>query len=428
MIRYFLILILIPVLTFAGLNQIQKVAIDPNPSYDNYDRKEIALSSTLKSVAYPFKKDDKVSIVINGKLSDKVYDCISAVTFLPESERVAFLASTDGCKNLFWVVDGKEYSTFLSSRGRAYAYSKRFNHFAYAAFDNRKEFVVVDGEPIAGRYDKVDFLSYMPDGKTLLYKAREKENEFILIGGKQQKKYKMVRDIRVSASSDIFYLASDEKTEFLVVNGKEQTRFAGGVYSYCTSADGKKVITIANDRRNIIVSLDKKTYKFPLMNKSRALFCRFAPDSRSFAFIAPDEKEPERIALFVNDKKIGTFDELVWSESPSSVAFSPDSLRFAYVVREKNRETLFINEERIVTHDRIYRILFSPDSTHFVYSYQNKEDQIGFSLNLDNIFSRGISSLFESADGPLFIFDGSDRVRYIYEDNTGFYFIEEIVN
>ncbi len=425
--RFILIIILIPSLTFAGFNQIQKVVMDPNPSYDNYDRKEIAFSQSLKSVAYPSKRENKVFVVVNGKTSSESYDCISTVTFLPETEKVAFLASKDGCKNLFWVVDGKEYSKYISSRGRAFTYSKRFNHFAYVASEENKEFVVIDGEPAKKRFDRIDFLSFLPDGERLIYKVKDKDYEYIVHNEKEQKKYKMIRDIRITPYSDIFYLATDGSTEFLVINGKEQAKFAGGVYSYCISPDTKKVITIANDRKNIVVTVDKKIQKFPLMNRSRPLFCTFAPDSSNYAFVAPDEKESEKTALYVNGKKIGCFEEILWSSNPRSIAFSTDSLKFAYVIKEKKKETLFINETRIVTYDKIYKVIFSPDSSHILYSYQDRDEQIGFSLGLDGKFHRNISSLSESVDGPLFEFDGSDRIRYIYEDNSGFYYIEEIV-
>ena len=415
-------------IAMAGFTQIQKVNIDANPAYDNYDRKEITFSQSLKTVAYPTKKDNKVYIAINGKTGENGYDCIATITFLPSTERVAFLASKDGCKNLFWVVDGKEYSGFISAKSHTFAYSPKIDRFAFVAEKDKKEFIVIDGEPQKKSYDRIDFVSYMPDGETLIYKAKEKDNEFLVINDKEQKRYKMIRDIRFSAFSDVFYLASDGHTEFLVINGKEQQRFAGGVNSYCFSPDSRRFITISNDKKNIIVYIDKKTLKFPLMNKSRSLYCTFAPDSKSYAFIAPDSENSDKTSIFLNGEKIGTFENILWSTNPNLLVFSPDSSKLAYIIREKDKETLFINKEKLTTHDKFYKLLYSPDSRHIVYSYQDKEEQIGFSLGLDNKSFRNISSLSENENGPAFIFDGSDRIRYIYEDNSGFYFIEEIVN
>ncbi len=427
MLKYILTFILIPYIALSGFKELRKVNIDPNPSYDNYDRKEIVFSSTLKSVAYPVKKDNKVYISLNGKTGDLAYDCISAITFLPGTERVAFLASRDGCKNLFWAVDGKEYSKYFSSRSHAFAYSARTDSFSYVAYEEKEEFVVINGKPEKKRYDRIDFITYMPDGETLLFKAKEKDSEFLVLGGKEQKKYRMIRDIRISEFSDIYYLATDGSTEFLVINGKEQQKFAGGVYYYCTSKDARKFITISNDRKNIIVNTPGKTQKFPLTKRSHPLFCTFAPDSKYFAFIAPDTDDTSKTALFINGNIHGVYDEILWSSNPDTVAFSHDSSKFAYVIKDGKRETLFVNDKKIATHDKFYRVIFSPDSGHIVFSYQDKDEQIGFSLGLDGRTFRNISSIFESPEGPKFLFDGSDRVRYIYEDNSGFYFVEEII-
>ncbi len=426
--KVFIFLLFIPVAAFAGFKEIQRVNIDSNPSYDNYDRREIAFSQSLKSVAYPVKRDNKVSISVNGKVQEALYDCISTVTFLPNTEKVAFLASRDGCKNLFWVVDGKEYSKFLSSKSRAFAYSKVLNQFIYVGTENGKEFVVTGDEPQKKRYDRIDFIAFLPDQKGIVFKAKEKENEFLVVNEKEQKKYKMVRDIRFSESSDIYYLATDGSTEFLVINGKEQQKFSGGVYYYCISKDSKKIMTIANDKKNIVATADKKIFKFPLMKNSRPLYCRFAPNSQDFAFIAPDSENADRTAIYINGSKTGSYEEIIWSSNQNSVAFSPDSAKFAYVVKEGKKESLFINDKKVATHDKFYKIIFSPDSEHILYSYQDKDEQIGFSLGLDAQTFRSIPSISESPEGPQFLFDGTDRVRYIYEDNNGFYFVEEIVN
>ncbi|GEM_PF-4064984 len=425
--RIILTLFFLPLISYAGFKEIQRINIDPNPSYDNYDRKEIAFSSSLKSVAYPSKKDNLVYITINGKTQDKAYDCISTVTFLPDTEKVAFLASKDGCKNLYWVVDGKEYSKYNSSKSRAFAYSKAHNHFVYSAVENNKEFVVIEDEPSSKRYDRIDFIAFLPDEKTLIYKAKEKENEFLVVDGNEQKRYKMIRDIRFSEFSDIYYLATDGKTEFLIINGKEQQKFPGGVYYYCISRDLRKVITIVNDKKNINVIIDKKSMKFPLMKRSRPLYCVFAPDSKGYAFIAPDNYDPSKTSLFINGNKSGTFDEILWSSNLNAAIFSPDSSKFAYAVKDGKKESLYINDKKIATNDKFYKIIFSPDSEHILYSYQDRDEQIGFSLGLDGKTFRNISSISESVDGPYFLFDGSDRIRYIYEDNNGFFFIEEIV-
>lgn len=426
--KTFIILFVIPVVALAGFKEIQRVNIDSNPSYDNYDRKEIVFSQSLKSVAYPVKRDNKVSISINGKVQEALYDCISTVTFLPNTEKVAFLASKDGCKTLFWVVDGKEYSKYTSSKSRAFAYSPLLDKFVFVGTEKNKEFVVIEDEPLKKRYDRIDFISFLPDQKSIVFKAKENENEFVVINEKEQKRYKMVRDIRFSEFSDIYYLATDGRTEFLVINGKEQQRFLGGVYYYCISKDTKRVITIANDKKNIIINIDKKNYKLPLMKNSRPLFCKFSENSQNYAFIAPDSEYPAKTAIYINGEKVGTYDEILWSTNQNLFVFSPDSKRFAYVIKEQNKESLYLNNNKIATHDKFYKITFSPDSLHIIYSYQDKDEQIGFSLGLDGKTFRNISSISESPDGPQFIFDGSDRLRYIYEDNSGFYYIEEIVN
>jgi WD40 repeat protein len=324
--------------------------------------------------------------------------------------------------------EGKEFSKPPASKGRGFAYSKPINKFVYIGTEENKDLIVEDGEPSKRRFERIDFVSFLPDQKTIVYKAKEKESEFLVVGGKEHKRYRMIRDIRFSDSSDIYYLATDGKTEFLVINGREQQRFAGGVYYYCLSKDGRRVITIGNDRKNILVTVDNKTERFPLMKRTRALFCRFAPDSSGYAFLAPDRENPDNTALFLNGTKIGVYSEILWSSNPESVAFSPDSTKFAYVVREGNKETLYINDRKLATHDRFYKVLFSPDSEHIVYSYQDRDEAIGFSIGLDGKALRSISSLSESPDGPPFIFDGSDRVRYIYEDNSGFYYVEEVIN
>ncbi|MCX7943377.1 MAG: hypothetical protein N2746_02570 [Deltaproteobacteria bacterium] len=423
-----IVILFIPIVAMAGFKEIQRITIDSNPSYDNYDRKEIAFSQTLKSVAYPVKKDNKVSISVNGKIQEATYDCISGVTFLPGTESVVFLASRDGCKSLFWVVNGKEYSKYISSKSRVFTYSPPLKQFVYVGAENNKEFIVIDGEAQKKRYDRIDFITFMNDGKTIVFKAKEKESEFIVVNDKEHKKYKMVRDIRFSEFSDIYYLATDGSTEFLVINGKEQQKFPGGVYYYCTSRDSRKFITISNDKKNIVINVDKKTFRFPLMKNSRPLFCKFAPNSTDYSFIAPDPENADRTAIYLNGNKMGSYEDILWSSNQNSIAFSPDSTKFAYVVKEGKREALYVNENKLAVHDKFYKVIFSPDSAHIVYTYQDKDEQIGFSLGLDAKTFRNISSISESPDGPPFIFDGSDRVRYIYEDNNGFYYVEEIVN
>lgn len=177
------------------------------------------------------------------------------------------------------------------------AASGTINRWGHAEVDYY--FPVIDGKEGKRHKEKIleEGLVFSPNGEVVAYVAKEFNAQFVVLDGKEHKKYNSIGSklIFSSDSKRLAYVAEDSGKQFFVVDGKE-----GKGYSAYPGIDAE----------NLVFSHDGKRFAFVVVN----------PGSKYV--VVSDGKEEERKRVF-----------------PETLTFSPDGKHIAYVAEHDVAES-----------------------------------------------------------------------------------------
>ena len=149
---------------------------------------------------------------------------ISDPIFSPDSKRLAYRVTIDyDGGGAFVVVDdliGRRFSTIWPDKVR---FSFDSQHFAYAAQEGKKWFIVVDHKEVS-RYDFVSQITYSPVDLHLAYVASVGKKAFVVRDGVPGKKYDQIANLVFSPDGKaLAYAAYMKKLRqwVVVVDGRE---------------------------------------------------------------------------------------------------------------------------------------------------------------------------------------------------------------
>jgi len=139
----------------------------------------------------------------------------------------------------------------------------------------------------------------------------------------------------------------------------------------------------------------------------------FSPNSKKIAYIAGAEG---KWSIFVNGKEIKRYDALIPPPlfgrgrftAISSLLFSPDSKKLAYVVSDRGKSFIVLNNKENKKYDAILSHVFSPDSKKLAYAAKEEGKWV---VCLDNTEGKR----YDNISPPAFSPDGS-KLAYIAQE------------
>ena len=367
-------------------------------------------SPNNKHFAYAVAEDKTYFFVVDGE-KEKKYDAVSGFTFSSNSQHYAYSASKS--KNGYIIFDGEEQkkynwvqSPIFSPDSKRFAYiaidTSAFgflNKFVVHAAIGGEYFVILDGTE-QKKYDRIFNLTFSPDSKHFAYTAQQGEDWLVVFDGIEQGKYdSWVNTLTFSPDSKHFAFSAEREGGWIVVlDGEVQGRYDTRVGSLIFSSDaeqfayqvGRKSITKGEKEFAVLNGQKQKEYDL-------VFGLTFSSDGKHFAYIAVEHfgtKEHKRFVVLDGEAQ-KKYDLVIGS----SLVFSPDNKRFAYIARGAEKEFIVLDGEEyekrdliihsclfsefefvITTH--VFPPIFSPDSKHFAYIAEEGEKQF---VILDNV-------------------------------------------
>jgi hypothetical protein len=257
-------------------------------------------------------------VVVDGKLgeefdsvgltTDEVFPTASPV-FSPDSRRMAYAAKEN--KRQFVVVDGKKQAEADSILGLRFSPDSR--HLAYTATTNDRSTVVFDGRP-QGDFDATGFdTAFSPDGSRFAFSASTGPKKWaIVVNGVKGDDYEMAGTPCFSADGErLAFIGRTGQKRFIVVDGTPGPEF-DFVGTPTFDPDGKDVSYVARNTGKYVVVHDGLPGEiFDLILTEESFFpvpLTRSPKSSALLYRA---KQGEEWFVVMGDRKIGPFD-YVW--------------------------------------------------------------------------------------------------------------------
>lgn len=175
-------------------------AVHEGPRYDLIER--VTVSDDGKSVCYCALKGKQRLVVLDGREEALPKGTLPELPVIrPDNKGAGLLLAFDKRMSL--------HQAFVAQReqGKKYdeaanlTYSRDSRHYAYAAREGERWFLVVDGHE-GPRYDRVVTPSFSPDGARVVYRARQEGKRFVVVADasgktvRQHDPYEQVFDAR----------------------------------------------------------------------------------------------------------------------------------------------------------------------------------------------------------------------------------------
>lgn len=340
--------------------------------------KDLVFSADGKRFGHEAHTEEGSYYVIDGQTFGPYENARGqTIRFGPDSNRLIFFVKKEGKWRL--VVDGKEQaplsdnyakgSPILSPDGKRVAY-----HACLGEWDTGEHFVVVDG--VEGpHYDRVSGLSFSPDSKHVVHKARKDDKWRVVLDGKEGPEYADIGGSHPVWSPDgnsMAYEASlgpwKEGRHVVVVDGvasPECDRIGKGNPVF--SAEGKHIAYFAkrDDKWQLIVDGREQG---PLWDNLAAGHPVFSPDGSRLAYHACIGTWEEGEHLAVIDGAEGSHYDGV-----SGLTFSPDSKRVDYRAKRGDKWHVVVDGVEGPHYDSVSSLKFSPDSKRVSYKAKRGE-------------------------------------------------------
>lgn len=351
-----------------SLPEIQATTIATLSKGHNIIADSIKMSDDMRKIAFVSYSDDtRNTIHINDQTSPVYYAVQGGFPiWSADSEKYAYIAykNKEECvvvvnEHIFDNVDNADNFIFSVLGGR----------YAFRAQKNKQQFVVVDGTP-GTPYKGIpikDNFRFSPDEKRFFYVAFKNNSCVAVINGREEPNaFTLIEDARFSLDSKQYaYKARTEKKGIgsgkwcVVWNGK-----AGNVYDHVFdlffSWDSKHLAYTAIKDKQMLIVLDGNE----LESHDRVGLPVFSIDSKSFAYGYADK---DKWYIQINDKKFGAFDKT------HKLFFSQDSKRTAFLAKDGGEWFCVIDGKKGPGFKKMVEgFKFSPDSSRYVYAGTNE--------------------------------------------------------
>jgi len=293
--------------------------------------------------------------------------------FQKQEEPLTILASADHKKFAMAIKNKKKKYVLYDNIEKSREYDALFNlnfsadgaKLAFTAKDNNDSYVVVDGKEL-GPFKTLlsDTVIFSPDSRRYAFAAgfkffSDKEEFFVIIDGERGPRfdYLTLEPPRFSPDSKrIIYFVRDKDLSFAMLDGLEGPNFewTGGipVFSY----DGSLVSYYGsrNDIGFVVVNNSLIGGFYGLSNPV------FSPVSLDIAYAAwKERKSPWQV--YLNHRPLEKYN---FSNHP---VFSPDGSRFAFWASNGEKQFAVVDWVEDAPHDSISDIRFTKNSKHYYY-------------------------------------------------------------
>jgi Tol biopolymer transport system component len=315
-------------------------------------------------------------------------------------KNLAFAAYTDSTHNIIQI-NNKTSSVYYAVKPGFPMWSPDNQKFAYIAFKNKEEaIVVVDGISVAN-VENADNFIFSPSGTRYACRAQKNNRQFVIVDGNAGAPYDgiPVKDnFTFSPDSKRFiYVALKNKTCVAVVDGREEPAF-NFILSVRFSPDSSHYAYKARTEKNA-----KGMEKWCVVKDGVAGFIYdkvfdivFSNDSKRLAYAAIKGR---KMVMVVDDQESDPHDVT------GLPIFSPDSKSFVSAYMDKDRWRVLINGEKSAAFDKIYKFYFSPDSKRTAFFAQKGDEWFCI---VDGVKGPGFAKMVET-----FKFS-PDSSRYVY--------------
>lgn len=322
--------------------------------------------------------ENKEYVVRNG-FKSREFDRVIMTRFSPDSERLAYIAAAEG--KWFIFMNDKEMKAHSALPPPPFFGRERFitvsslifspdsKKFAYVVTDGEKSFIVVNGKEYK-KYDSILSHIFSPDSEKLAYAAKEAGKWFICFNHSEGKRYDNVSNPIFSPDgSKLLYFAQEEGQAFVVVNEKEGNRYDKIVALPIFSPNSEKFAFFALKNNNIFVvinntkefAVDKGPPGSSLLVLSNSL--RFSTNSNKLAYKV-EYYTPKRGGqiIIISDQNLERYPHAY------DFAFSPDGRRFAYTVKEEEKYYVVTDGNKGKRYADINSpLIFSQDNSKLAY-------------------------------------------------------------
>ncbi|MBU1102821.1 hypothetical protein KJ853_04195 [Patescibacteria group bacterium] len=312
----------------------------------------IIFSKDGRKVAYRAKqKNGKMTVFINGQ-KGKEYDNVFCLTFSPDGGKLAYVVKQK--ENYLIVVNGQEGKAYpIPAEEREFwsdswtiisspVFSPDSKNLAYAVnWNSGKEggFVVLNNQEqkkYAQIFEKT--LTFSPDSGSLAYMATKGDGKvFAVINNKEEKPYELIGKEKMNLmfspdSRNLAYIAGQSRKFFVVINGKEGKRYDGIMANLIFSPDSKKFAYLANNgippKETFMVTNETEGKKYEWETNGSVYFQGFTFSSDSRLVYMVETKKGRYVVLGNAQGEVYTYID------PHLIVFSPNGQRLAYIAEQ----------------------------------------------------------------------------------------------
>ena len=375
-----------------------------DPRFDLVLPDTFVFSNDGKRHAYLAKEAWDLVVVVDGVLQADAGGDLAAwnVTpaFSPDGSKLAYVARSTRAGKFCVVVNGKAGDLHDAVDGRFLRFSADSTHFAYPAMERDKWFRAVDGKRgLVFDGIGIDFV-FSSDGKRTAWTGRNGQVWFLVVDGKVEAKIEGVVDGTLTFSPDgkrlACAVARPDRSAYILVDGK-----AGPVH------DGIG----ASLPPGVAANRTSAQTGYGLGYASSVLF---SPDSRRIAYLA---HFGHRKRVYVDGKA----EDVEMEFLVSGMVFSDDSKRLAYGGRRFNESFiekffLVVDGKKGADYDALGYFGFSHDGKHIAFAAKKSNKMV---IVVDG---QERAEYSEVPAGPVFRSDGV--LEFLAADKPSLYRIE----
>lgn len=327
------------------------------PAFHELDTAGVVFSPDSQRVAYRASRgSDQWQIIIDGT-PGKTYTQVGRPQFSPDSRRYAYLATTG--KQWFYVIDGKEHGPFEGAMLGCPVFSPDSQRVGYGIKQNGKMRMVIDGKegPV---FDELALGTpiFSPNSQRVAYAGLRDGKALFVIDGVESAPYDTLGLPAFSPDSKRMACAvGKDGRRRMWLDGQEIGQYDTASVALF-SPDSRRVAWRAGRGKQSLVVLDQQ--EGPLHEAVLDTSMIFSPDSKRFAYIYRPEATSERSVAMVDAKPQATYDLI----APLPV-FSPDSRRVVYGARRQRQGMLVIDGQEVGSFDVLvgWPLLFAGNDT-----------------------------------------------------------------